>query len=101
MSGRDDLPAVDLEHLAGDVGGVVAGQEGHHPRDLLRARDALDRKRLDELVDGILAEAFSASFVMSVSVRPTATALARIPWRPSSRATTRISASRPALAAAP
>src|SRR5262249_24526676 len=45
----DHLAAVDLDHLAGHIGTVLAGEERRHARDLLRLADAFERDRVDHL----------------------------------------------------
>src|SRR5690348_6576832 len=53
----DHLAAVDLDHLAGDVGAVLAGEKGGHAGDFLRLGDALERNGVDHLRGRRLAPA--------------------------------------------
>ena len=52
-SRRDDLAAVDLQHLAGDVGGIGPGQKAYDARDLLGRADAAQRNAADDPLAGL------------------------------------------------
>jgi hypothetical protein len=44
---RHDQPAVDIDRLAGNVGGIVAGEESHQPRNIFAGAGASHRDTLD------------------------------------------------------
>ncbi len=51
-----ELPAVDVDIGTGDEAGLLVGQEGHQPPDLLRGSEALHRDRFTNRLANLVGD---------------------------------------------
>ena len=92
--------AVDGQHFAGDVAGVLGDQERDRVRDFFRPAPPLQRHGCGDAIDGLRRSPRVVSRRPAIRSAPGATALTRMRWRAHSTASVCVIDITPAFAAA-